>query len=98
MSRSFFIDLNPFPLCRPIGVDEKILQGTIGAYEVCQLLNDLGYNNLDEYPELLPYRFGMIPTLNDVLTAATLGIPTTAQINIKRVGGNLSRLLLTFTY
>lgn len=98
MSKSFSIDLTPFSLCRPIAGGERILQRAIGPYEVSQVLIDLGYNNLNEYSGVLPFRFGFIPSLNETLMQATLGIPTTAQVDVKRLGGKSQRLLLTFTF
>ena len=98
MSKSFSIDLTPFSLCRPIAGGEKILQRAIGPYEVSQILIDLGYNNLNEYSEVLPFRFGVIPSLNETLAEATLGVPTTARVDVKRMGGKSQRLLLTFIY
>lgn len=98
MSKSFSIDLSQFSLCRTIGVGEKILQGAIGPYEVSQVLISLGYVNLNEYSEILPFRFGVIPMLNETLESATLGIPTSARVDVKRLGGNSQRLLLTFIY
>ena len=98
VSKSFSIDLTPFYLCRPIAGTERILQRAIGPYEVSQVLMDLGYSNLNEYSEVLPFRFGVIPSLTDTLTEATLGVPTSAQINVKRMGGKSQRLLLSFIY
>lgn len=98
MSKSFSIDLTPFSLCRPIAGGEKILQRAIGPYEVSQILIDLGYTNLNEYSEVLPFRFGVIPSLNETLAEATLGVPTTARVDVKRMGGKSQRLLLTFIY
>lgn len=98
MSKSFSIDLTQYSLCRPIADGEKILQRTVGPYEVAQLLTDLGYSDVDEYGEVLPFRFGFIPSLLETLASATLGIPTTARINLKRMGGKSQRLLLMFTY
>lgn len=98
MSKSFSIDLTPFALCRSIADGQKILQRAIGPYEVSQELLSLGYNNLDEYADIRPTRFGIIPSLNETLANACLGIPTSAKVNIKRMGGKSQRLLLTFTY
>lgn len=98
MSKSFAIDLTPFALCRTIADGQKILQRAIGPYEVSQELLGLGYYNLDEYADVLPTRFGVIPELNETLATATLGIPTSARVNIKRMGGKSQRLLLMFTY
>lgn len=98
MSKSFSIDLKAFPLYRPIPGGEKILQGTIGPYEVSQVLMDLGYADIDEYSEVLPFRFGIIPALTETLAEATMGIPSTAQIKVKRLGGKTRLLLLTFNF
>lgn len=98
MSKSFSIELNQLALHRVIGNDEKILQRTVGAYDVAAALSKLGYDNVDEFNEIVPRQFGTIFLLDDMLQKATLGIPSTAKVAFKRLGGSRSKLLLTFTY
>lgn len=97
MSKSFSIDLKQYGLSRTIGNGEKILRRPVDTYDVMQTLNDLGYNNFDEQ-NVAGSLFGIIPDLESSIQNATLGIPTTAQVNVRRMGNRKSLLLVTFTF
>jgi hypothetical protein len=98
VSKSFSIDLKSYNLCRAIGSQQTILQRTVGAYDVAHALSKLGYSNVDSFSEVVPHQFGTIFSLDTELEKATLGIPSTAVVSLRRLGGQRSKLLLTFTY
>lgn len=98
MSKSFSIDLKHYALTRTIGLGEKILRRPVDTYDVIQTLNDLGYNHLDEQGGVATGGFGLIPDLEATLQSATLGVPTNARVNMRRMGNRKNLLLITFTF
>lgn len=97
MPKSFSIDLNSYHLYRHIGVDEKPLKQRVDRTDVIGVLNNLGYDNIQERG-FSRTRFGIIPSLEDTLASWTLGIPTSAVVNVKGMGRKSHQLMITFTF
>lgn len=97
MSTSFSIDLKQYTLYRAIGAEKELLKQRVDRSDVIACLSSLGYNNISEMG-IVRTRFGVIPCLEETLTGVTLGIPTSAQVEVKAMGRNNNHLLFTFSF
>lgn len=97
MSKSFCIDLNHYQLTRTIGNGGKTLRTAVDRSDLINCLEGLGYNRLAEV-SFGNGRFGSIPDFEDVLLKQTLGIPTSANVEVNRIGTAGNIYYLSFTY
>lgn len=97
MPRSFSIDCSQYTLYRHIGLGKEPLKTRVDRSDVIACLNSLGYANIPEQG-IVRARYGTIPCLEDTLTAATLGIPSTAMVEVRVIGRRTTNLLLTFIF
>lgn len=97
MSKSFCIDLNHYKLTRVLGGDKKTLRTPVDRSDLINCLEGLGYTRLAEL-SFGNGRFGMIPDFEDVLLKQTLGVPTSANVDISRIGTTGSIYYLSFTF
>lgn len=97
MSTSFSIDLNQYTLYRAIATEKRLLKQRVDRSDVIACLHNLGYHNISEIG-VVRTRFGTIPCLDDTLAGATLGVPTSAVVDVKVMGRNSSHLLFTFSF
>lgn len=97
MSKSFCIDLNHYKLTRTLGDGGKTLRGPVDRSDLINCLEGLGYTRLAER-SFGNGRFGTIPDFEDVLQKQTLGIPTSANVEVNRIGTAGSIYYLSFTY
>jgi len=97
MSKSFCIDLNHYRLTRTIGPEGKALKTPVDRSDLINCLEGLGYTRLTE-ASFGNRRFGMIPDFEDALLKQTLGIPTSALVEVSRVGTTSNFYHLSFIY
>lgn len=97
MSKSFCIDLSHYQLTRTIGDNTKTLRAPVDRTDLINCLEGLGYTRLAE-ASFGNGRFGMIPNFEDALIKQTLGIPTSANVEVIRIGTAGNFFHLSFTY
>ena len=97
MSTSFSIDLKQYTLYRAIGTEKELLKQRVDRSDVIACLSGLGYNNISEMG-IVRTRFGVIPCLEETLSGATLGIPTSAAVEVRALGRTNRQLLFTFSF
>lgn len=97
MSRSFSIDLNQYRVYRTIGDGKEVLSTQSDRSDLIACLEALGYTNISE-ASCTGKRFGDIFNLEDVLTHETIGIPTSAQVDVMKTHRLGNSYHLTFTY
>ncbi len=97
MPKSFSIDLNGYSLVRTVGDSKKVLKTPMDRSDLINCLESLGYNKLSEH-SFNNKRFGNIIGLEDTVRKFTLGIPTSANVEIARVDPKTNVYLITFTY
>lgn len=97
MSKSFCIDLNHYQLTRTIGKDEAVLKTHVDRADLVNCLEGLGYNRIAE-TSFRNGRFGMFPDFEDALIQQTLGVPTSANVKVNRIGKAGNFYHLSFTY
>lgn len=97
MPKSFSMDLNQFTLYRSIGSEKDLLKTRVDRSDIIACLNQLGYSNIAERG-MVRARHGIIPSLEDIMAGATLGIPSNARVEVRVVGRQSNHLLFTFIY
>lgn len=97
MSKTFSIDLTHYQLTRTIGADGKTLRGPVDRTDLINCLEGLGYTRINE-SSFGNGRFGTIPDFEEALIKLTLGVPTSALLEVNRIGPAGSFYHLSFTY
>ena len=97
MSKTFSIDLTHYQLTRTIGKDGKTLRGPVDRTDLINCLEGLGYTRIGE-TSFSNGRFGTIPDFEEALVKLTLGVPSSAILEVSRVGATGSFYHLSFTY
>lgn len=97
MSRSFSIDLKAYSLYRTIGGGVKTLRTSLDRSDLISCLESMGYHKLSEI-SFNHRRFGLAPGFEEAMQQSTLGIPTSANVEVTRVGTEGNFYHLSFTY
>lgn len=97
MSKSFSIDLKDYQLIRTLGPEGKTLKTSVDRSDLINCLEGLGYTRLSEV-SFGNGRFGTIPDFEEALTKLTMGIPSSAILEVSRIGAVGSFYHLSFTY
>jgi hypothetical protein len=97
VSKSFGIDLDHYKLTRTIGDGGKTLRTAVDRSDLINCLEGLGYTRLAEV-SFGNGRFGMIPDFEDALYKQTLGVPTSANVEVNRVGQTGNFYHISFIY
>lgn len=95
MRRSFTINLNTLSIPRPEHSEQIPLEGLSGLRILCLLLSELGYRVTGTY-SLVEVNELYVDELRALITPITLGIPTTAGVDVILIGD--LRYLIQFTY
>ena len=98
MSRSFCVDFKYYVLNRSIGNNENVLYRNLSPLDLISILYDEGFQNFENNPVYVPIHGNDINGLREQVRLAVVGVPRNAYVSIRTLGGQSTKVLLTFTF